>query len=42
MCTYTEGDKDWLRGSAIFYVHEAKPRYKVFHYLSIRLQVGFK
>ena len=40
--THMEGDRDWLRGSAITYVHGAEPRYKVFHYLLIRLQVRIK
>ena len=35
--THTEGDKDWLRGLEIAYVHEGEPRCKVFHYLYIRL-----
>ena len=41
MHTHTEGDKDWLRGSTIAYVRGPKPRYKVFHYFSIKLQLDF-
>ena len=40
--THTEGNMDWLCGLEIAYVRGAKPRCKVFHYLSIRLQVGIK
>ena len=41
LCTQTEGDENWLHSSKIAYVHGAELRYKVFHYLSFRLQVGF-
>ena len=37
--THTEGDKDWLLGLEIAYVCGAEPRCKVFHYLSIKLQL---
>ena len=40
--THIEGDKDWLRDSAISYVCRAELKCKVFHYLSIRLQVELK
>ena len=37
--THTEEDKDWLLGSTIAYIRGVEPRCKVFHYLSIRLQL---
>ena len=43
MHTHTHGGgRVWLCGSIIAYVNEAKPRCKVFHYISIRLQIGLK
>ena len=39
MHTHTEGDRDWLRDLAIAYVHGAEPKCKVFHHLSIRLNM---
>ena len=32
--------RDWSRGLAIAYVRGAEPKYKVFHYILIRLSVG--
>ena len=39
MHTHTEGDRDWLCSSAIAYFRGVEPRCKVFHYISIRLQL---
>ena len=42
MHTHIEDGRDWLRGSTIAYVREARPGCKLFHYISFRLHIGHK